>query len=310
MQKLQELEQQIAPARDDLLSGASELALRAIKIFQDMLQGTEEMDAADIEQRLVDTARALTEAQPAMASLFQLGNTVLLSVRGSRSAAEINSRCLEALSRFEKHLCDSVDAIASRVVDLIPPGDLVFAYSFSSTVVSALVNARSGGRFFRVVCTETRPAMEGRKFATQFAAGGIEVIHTFDNALGLILPQCRVAFMGCDSVGRPGVVNKVGSWTLVLACRELNIPVYALCGTEKFVDDERVFEFEKHERPGEEVWEDAPAGVRILNRQFELIPTSWLTGLVTEHGILTEKDIDEYVSKLEVHEALTLETAV
>ena len=110
--------------------------------------------------------------------------------------------------------------------------------------------------------------------------------------------------MGCDCIGSPGVVNKVGSWSLAVACRELGIPLYALAGTEKFVSDDRLFEFEKHERPGQEVWDAAPKGVRVLNRQFELVPISLLTGLVTERGIVTEDNIDKYVSKLEVHEAL------
>ncbi len=309
MQKPHELEEMVAPIRDDLLSGAAEIALRAITVFQGMLQGTEDMPVAEVEARLVKTARTLTEAQPAMAPLFHLGNTVLLACRGAKTVAQIQERCQEALMSFEKQLCESADAIADLAFDLIPPGELVFAYSFSSTVVSSLVNARSRGRFFRVVCTEARPAMEGRKFATMLAAGGIEVMHTFDNALGLVLPQCRAAFMGVDCVARPGLVNKVGSWPLAMACKELNIPVYALCGTEKFVDDERVFQFERHDRPGAEVWADAPKGVRVLNRQFELIPLSWLTGIVTEHGILKEKEIDAYVSKLEVHDALKLENS-
>lgn len=309
MRTVQELAQLVDPIRDDLLSGAAEIALRAITVFQTMLHGTEQMSVEEVQSRLTDTGCALIKAQPAMAPLFHLSNNVLISARGAESVAEIHQRCHQALDKFEKQLCDSVDGIANFVFDLIPPGELIFAYSFSSTVVSSLINAHSKGRFFRVVSTEARPAMEGRKFATMLAAGGIEIIHTFDNALGLVLPNCRAAFMGCDCVARPGVVNKVGSWLLAMACKELGIPVYALCGTEKFVDDERLFEFEKHDRPGEEVWSEAPKGVRVLNHQFELIPFSWLSGLVTEHGILQEKDIGRYISKLEVHDALKLESS-
>lgn len=307
MPELNEMDRMVEPISDDLLSGAAEIALRAITVFQSALKGTESMTVAQVEERLVAVARALTRAQPAMAPLFHLGNKVLLSVRGCRTVGEVQERCQASLMSFEKQLCDSADAIADYAFDLIPPGELVFAYSFSSTVVSSLVNARSRGRFFRVLSTEARPAMEGRKFATMLAAGGIEVLHTFDNALGLVLPQCRAAFMGCDCVGRPGLVNKVGSWLLAMACKELNIPIYALTGTEKFVEDERVFEFEKHDRPGSEVWEDLPKGVRVLNRHFELIPLRWLTGVVTEQGILGEEDIHQHVSKLEVHEAMRLE---
>lgn len=147
--------------------------------------------------------------------------------------------------------------------------------------------------------------MEGRKLATMLASAGVEVVHTFDSAMGLFLPNCRAAFMGVDAVARPGIVNKVGSWLLALACRELNIPLYALSGTEKFVTDDVLFSFEDFERPGTEIWSDAPKGVSVMNRQFELIPFSWIAGLVTEDGILrSEADVEKYVDAIQVHPEL------
>lgn len=299
----------VKPIRDDLMSGAAELALRAITIFQAELNGPAAESTARLKERLTETARALIDAQPAMAPIFHLCNTVLLAVHKSSSVEAIKQDCQAALDKFEKTLCDSAAVIADEVFDLIPPGELIFAYSFSSTVVSALLNARAKGRYFRVACTEARPSMEGRKLASRLASGGIEVIHTFDNAMGLILPNCSTAFMGCDCVGSPGVVNKVGSWVLAVACRELGIPLYALSGTEKIVNDDRLFEFEKHERPSDEVWDFTTKGIRVLNHQFDLVPFNLLSGLVTEQGILKEPDIEQYISKLEVHEALKLQPA-
>lgn len=309
MKRLQELSDLIPPIADDLTSGAAEIALRAITVFQTVLEACDNLTPAEVKAHLVETAIALKDAQPAMAPLFHLGNTVLLNIESANSVAEIKQKTSQALMNFEKRLCASAEVIADSVYELIPPGELVFAYSFSTTVVSSLLNARSKGKFFRVVCSESRPSMEGRKLATMLASGGIEVINTFDTALGLVLSECRAAFMGCDVVGRPGVVNKVGSWLLAVACRELRIPLYALSGTEKFVGDERLFEFEKHERPGQEVWADVPKGVRVLNRQFELVPHQLIAGLVTEQGILHEADIGQFVSKMEVHPALKLESS-
>jgi translation initiation factor 2B subunit (eIF-2B alpha/beta/delta family) len=298
----------IQPIRDDLLSGAAEIALRAITVFQSVLSG-EQTSAAQLKSNLTFTAKSLIEAQQAMAPLFHLGNDVLLAIESAQTVEDVQDRCQSALTKFEKMLCASASTIADIAYDLIDPGELIFAYSFSSTVVSALLNARARGRFFRVVCTEARPSMEGRKLASRLASGGIEVIHTFDNAMGLVLGNCSAAFMGCDCIARPGVVNKVGSWMLAVACRELNVPLYALSGTEKFVTDERLFEFERHERPGVEVWDNTPKGVAVLNQQFDLVPFNLLTGLVTEKGILKEQDIEPYVSNFSVHRALTLEAA-
>jgi translation initiation factor 2B subunit (eIF-2B alpha/beta/delta family) len=309
MKTREELEAMVAPIRDDLMSGAAEIALQAITIFRSVLAESQTDDVKKLKQLLAETAKAVIKAQPAMAPLFHLGNTVLIAVQNAGTVDELKESCDEALEKFEKRLCESASIIADHVYELIPPGELVFAYSFSSTVVTSLMNARSQRKFFRVVCSESRPSLEGRKLAGVLAQAGVEVIHTFDSAMGLILPQCRAAFMGCDAVANPGIVNKVGSWLLALACRELGIPLYALAGTEKFVTDERLFEFEDFSRPGKEVWAEAPNGVRILNNQFELIPFSWIKGLVTEHGILQEKEIEQYVSKLEVHEALKLQSS-
>jgi len=294
----------VEPITNDVLSGAAELALQAISIFQTLLSEEKSPNIEDLRSALVVASKALVEAQPAMAPLFHLSNQILYAARQPGTDRQVRKNCQEALDRFEKFLCDSVSKIADQAFDLIPPGELVFAYSFSSTVVSCLLNARARGRYFRVACSESRPSLEGRKLATHLANGGIEVIFTFDSAMGLVLPNCSVAFMGCDCIGIPGLVNKVGSLLLALACRDMGIPLYALCGTEKFVTDDRLFEFENHERPGSEVWEEPPKGVKVLNKQFELIPLKYLSGVVTEQGIVTEQNLAKYLSNLPVHEAL------
>ncbi|MDZ4835352.1 MAG: hypothetical protein SGJ27_16360 [Candidatus Melainabacteria bacterium] len=297
----------VKPIIEDLQSGAAELALRAIAVFQTIMANKADQAPDEVRKQLQHAGKLLVAGQPAMAPLFHLCNKVLISIDDAKTTPELIDKCQKTLDDYEKMLCDSVAKIADAAFELIEPGSLVFAYSFSSTVVSALLNARSKGRYFRVACTEARPSMEGRKLATVLAAGGIEVIHTFDNAMGLILPNCTAAFMGCDCIARPGVVNKVGSWMLAVACRELKVPLYALAGSEKFVGDERLFEFESHDRPGEEVWEEAPKGVRILNSQFDLVPFDLLNGLVTESGVLKEADVEQHLHKYDVHEALKLE---
>jgi translation initiation factor 2B subunit (eIF-2B alpha/beta/delta family) len=310
MDKKKQIAELIQPISDDLLSGAAEIALKAIFIYQTVMNMEPNADLTTLKADIYETARALVECQPAMAPLFHLSNKVLFATQQTNSPDELRKSCQDALDEFERNLCESVGKIAELVYDLIPPGEMVFAYSFSSTVVSCLLNARARGRYFRVACSESRPSWEGRKLSTRLASGGIEVIHTFDSAMGIVLPTCSVAFMGCDCVGAPGLVNKVGSLLLALSCQEMGIPLYALCGTEKFVTDERLFEFENHERPGSEVWSDPPKGVKVVNRQFELIPTKLLTGLVTEDGILKEQDIAQHLlSQTPVHEALRLEPA-
>ena len=299
----------VKPIEDDLLSGAAELALRAIIIFQTIMKEKSGDSPEKLREYLAEAAQELVRAQPAMAPVFHLANAVMIAITDANSSEEIIEKCQQTLDEFERTLCASAAKIADLAYELIEPGSMVFAYSFSSTVVSALLNARSRGRYFRVVSTEARPSMEGRKLASRLSSGGIEVVHTFDTAMGLVLPSCSVAFMGCDCIAQPGVVNKIGSWMLAIGCRELKVPLYALSGTEKFVGEDRMFEFEKHTRPGEEVWEDAPKEINVVNNQFDLVPFDLLSGLVTERGILKEADIRDLISSYAVHDSLKLETA-
>jgi translation initiation factor eIF-2B subunit delta len=309
MNSREQMEKLLEPIGEDLTSGAADLALQGVMVFRMLVAESGDQPPEQLKQALVETGRRLVHGQPAMAPLFNLANSVLSATKDIESSEKLVQVCEATLDQFETRLCESAARIADLVYDLIPAGELIYAHSFSSTVVSSLLNARNQRKFFRAVCTEARPSLEGRKAASMLAAAGMEVLYTFDSAMGLILPECSVAFMGCDSVSRPGIVNKVGSWLLALACREIGIPLYALAGTEKFVDEERMFAFEDDERPGSEVWDEPPKGVRVLNRQYELIPYSWLSGLITERGILQEADVDQLVSELDVHEALKLEPA-
>lgn len=302
-----ELDRMISEVTNDLLSGAAELALRAVNIFRYAISDEcgGDRSLAGVKSSLTIISKKLIKGHPAMAPIFNLCNQILFAAEKSATTEELEAVVAKSLDEFETRLCNSASKIAETATQLIPYGELVFAYSFSSTVISALLNARSNLRSFRVICTESRPSMEGRKLASVLASSGIEVVHSFDSAMGLYLPTCRVAFMGVDAIARPGIVNKVGSWLLALACRELNIPLYALTGTEKFITDDQLFNFEDFERPGSEIWADPPKGVTVLNRQFELIPFSWIAGVVTEDGILRgEADVEKYVDAISVHSAL------
>jgi translation initiation factor eIF-2B subunit delta len=299
----------VRPIQEDLLSGAAEIALRAITIFQAVLTLDTTTDVDSLRANLIECAHALLNAQPAMAPVFHLCNQVLSTAEKAKSAEALRADCQKTLTDYEKKLCDDVAKIADYVMDVIPPGELIFAYSFSSTVVSCLLAARARGRYFRVACTESMPSMEGRKLASQLAEGKIEVMYTYDSAMGLVLPNCSVAFMGCDCVGAPGLVNKAGSLLLALACKDMGIPLYCLASTDKFVSEDRLFEFENHERPGSEVWSDAPQEVRVLNRQFELIPVHYISGIITEKGLIRENQVEEQITQFRVHDALALSSA-
>src|SRR5690606_487240 len=66
----------VEPIQNDLLSGAAELALRAISIFQMVLSESEADSEDELRAVLKATAISLVDCQPAMAPIFHLSNSV------------------------------------------------------------------------------------------------------------------------------------------------------------------------------------------------------------------------------------------
>ncbi|MGD8289738.1 MAG: hypothetical protein PVI31_14005, partial [Gemmatimonadota bacterium] len=96
---------------------------------------------------------------------------------------------------------------------------------------------------------------------------------------------------GADSIGDRGVVNKVGSAALAHAAHAAGVPVYVFCDSTKIlpVGFPQVIE---DDRPGQEVWEEAPEGVSIWNRYFETVPLGLITAVVTDEGVLGPDEVE------------------
>ena len=78
---------------------------------------------------------------------------------------------------------------------------------------------------------------------------------------------------------------------IALAARELNLPVYVLSDTSKFINAEMLSGAEGDLHNAAELWTAAPRGVVIMNRYFEPTPLAYLTKIITEDGLLDPKDV-------------------
>jgi translation initiation factor 2B subunit (eIF-2B alpha/beta/delta family) len=101
---------------------------------------------------------------------------------------------------------------------------------------------------------------------------GIPVTVIVDAAMYRFLPRAQMVFVGADSISPRGLVNKTGTALLALAAAKLSVPMYALCGSEKFLP-------ESYEPPAEPP------------NYFESTPLEYLTGIVTEDGVLRPTEI-------------------
>ncbi|MFA5076658.1 MAG: translation initiation factor eIF-2B subunit [Patescibacteria group bacterium] len=185
---------------------------------------------------------------------------------------------------------------------LIKNGDYIFTHCHSSTVERILVDAQKDGKKIKVFNTETRPLFQGRITAKNLLKQGIDVTMVADSAAGFLIAEesgkdilMDKVLIGADVVISNGAaINKIGSFNIALAAAANNVPVYIVAHLLK-TDDDGIVYIEK--RADREIWPSAPKKLKILNFAFDLVPAHYITGLVTEFGILTPAEVKKVVKQ-------------
>jgi translation initiation factor eIF-2B subunit delta len=300
----QQVKGRIEAIRRDNTSGAVALTVQGAETLALLARVSQARSAAAFRTELLEAGQALVTAQPAMASLFNLVNAVLLSVEEARDVDAMRETVGEKARRFVAELEQRSQRIAKAALGLIYDGATLMTISYSATVLAALLRTREAGKRFRVLCPESRPQREGVALAQRLGDEGIEVLVIVDAAVAHFMDKVQLAFVGADSLSAQGLVNKVGTYGLALAARAHNVPFYALCGKEKFLPSARPFHRMIAERDPREVLPRASANVRAINVYFDLTPLDLLSGVVTERGALSPQDILSALEAMRIHPGL------
>lgn len=273
----------IALLASDRESGASEILDEAIAIFRDAL-------AAGMPP--LPVARAVCRAQPSMASVWNAA----LEMLGPDGAPER----LEVFAQRVARGTEAAMRIGSEffLTDLERPFRVV-TLSFSRSVAT-LLEAIAERRDVRVSCSESRPALEGRRLASRLASAGMAVTCFSDAAIGQALGAAEAVIVGADAVAPEWCLNKSGTRLVAAAASQQGIPVYIVATRDKFVGHAVAARLVMREGAPAEIWESPPAGVSIRNPYFEPTPLELVTSLITDVGVIgaaLAADVCEAVSR-------------
>jgi translation initiation factor 2B subunit (eIF-2B alpha/beta/delta family) len=245
---------------------------------------------------VVAAARALADAQPAMAALLSLGTRAVLVARKAEreeaGPAERVARIEEAIDAWRTDFARAGEDVVARAAETLPASGWVATTTRSSLVERALLAAHRSGRSIHVLCAESRPMNEGGQLAAALAEAGVPVWFAVDGALALLLPQAGAVWLGADAVRERTFVAKAGTYALLLVARELTLPAYVLAQRVKFVPD-RCRRLTLPRRDPAEVWAEAPRGVNVVNLPFEEVPLALVRGVVTEGGFLGPREVED-----------------
>ena len=268
MEPSHELNQRIEALAADRTTGASGIVARTLDIL---------ITAKASEIDLREVTKALRLAQPTMASVWNAAAAALSDdpTRLTQFAERVR-RAPAALARFATtHFAEDVSERPLRVVTL----------SCSGSVVVAL-KAIHATRLVHVSCSESRPALEGRRLAGELVAIGIPVTYFSDAAIAQALYDADAVLVGADAIAATWFLNKTGTRMLAAAATQQGVPVYVVASRDKFAGREMAERLVIRSGEPAEVWDSPPQGVAVQNPYFELIPLDLVTAVISDVGIL------------------------
>jgi len=164
------------------------------------------------------------------------------------------------------------------------------------TALAPIYLAHEAGRQVQVFAGESRPVLQGARLtAWELTHAGIPCTVIADAAAGALMRAAQVdlVLVGADHIARNGdFANKIGTYGLAVLAFHHSVPFYC-CAPSSTIDlglaDGDAIPIEQ--RPAEEVKTlagrpVAPAEAGALNPAFDVTPARYVTGYVTDRGVV------------------------
>lgn len=284
------------------VQGARNAAIAAVKAVQTLAQQTKAASKTEMLAELSQAQQLIFQTRETEPLMRNAVRCLIRQVQNSSkvNVSELSSLLVAAADEFLSELDASRERTAEIGAKRIQNGMTIFTHCHSSTATRMLAKAKQDGKSFKVICTETRPAFQGRITAREMVELGIETTFIVDSATRAFIPKADFVIVGADAITSEGnVVNKIGTSGLAVLANEARKPLYVVSELLKFDPVTLYGELEGIEqRNPAEVWSDAPEKLDVRNPAFDVTPNRYIHGLICEAGIIPPQGVLEVVRRV------------
>ncbi|MDR1964809.1 MAG: S-methyl-5-thioribose-1-phosphate isomerase [Planctomycetaceae bacterium] len=237
---------------------------------------------------------ALNRMKAKAESCYELKNVAkIIDVLFSEAKAihEEDRRICRLIGMFGQELFKDGDALLTHC----NAGGL--ATADYGTALAVFFAATEKGKTIRVFADETRPLLQGARLtAWELMQRGIDVTLICDSMAAMVMKQGKIngVVVGADRIAANGdTANKIGTYSVAISAKVHGVPFYVAAPVSTFdltLADGNGIPIE--ERDPEEICygfgkRTAPEGVNVYNPAFDVTPAEFITGIITEHGIIS-----------------------
>ena len=297
---MEELEKEVEELRKENVMGADFLSNWALELFKKYILLQKKVP--NLEE-LKSFALKLIQTRQSMAPVFNKIMYFLHEIAQKMKDHLTFTELLINITLIHKNMKKIEDAgqyrINKFILNKIPDGTVILTHSNSSSVLRALKHVASKKKI-KAVVTESRPMNEGRLAAKELIKY-MPVTYILDIAAGYWMKHEKVdlLLLGADSVTLNGnLINKIGTYSLALLAKDLDIPFHAICNKWKF--DLRELLNQKitiEEKPIKEVWDHAIDNKNLIikNYYFDITPNYLIKSYITDLGEIKPEKIREEI---------------
>ena len=290
--------------RDMVVRGAP--AIGATAAFGMVLAAYEGSTQNTVQDTLNTAAGVLLASRPTAVNLsWAVARLLRCAETASEAGYDIPTTLLDEAEKLADEDVAINKALGSHGAALIRDGDTILHHCNTGalatvdygTALGVIRTAHEQGKHIHVLVDETRPRLQGARLtAWELKQYGIPFTLIADNAAGHFMRtgQVDIVMVGADRVAANGdVANKIGTYKLAVVAQANGIPFYPCVPTSTIDltlptgDDIPIEERSESEvldllYQGQPI---APEGTRAANPAFDVSPSRYVTGIVTENGI-------------------------
>ena len=267
-------------------------------------------DPQAFRERLQEVIDRIGASRPTAVNLFwglsRMNNTALETAgRGVDAMRRALFDQAMHIRDFDKDVCRRIGANGAAVIQ---DGDTVLTHCNAGglatadygTALACMFAAHEQGKKFDVYADETRPLLQGARLTTwELKQAGIPVTLICDNMAGhcMKLKKIDKVIVGADRIAANGdAANKIGTYSVAVLARAHDIPFYVAAPSSTFdLSLQKGVYIPIEERDPSEVTAPfgtriAPEGVAVYNPAFDVTPADFITGIITEFGIVDHPD--------------------
>jgi methylthioribose-1-phosphate isomerase len=301
--------------RDMVTRGAGSVGVAAaFAVAQAALQ-TKAVTARELCTQLAITVKSTTEARPTAITLQSAAESCLAAAKGTEDIAQLRQQVKTAAASVLSRDMEASRAIGEaghlllkkrcRILTHCNAGAL--AFQDHGTALAVVRFAHATAKQPHVFVSETRPWLQGSRLTTwELQQEQIPHELVVDSMCAHLFQQNRVdaVIVGADRIAANGdVANKIGTYDKAILAHEHNVPFYVAAPTNTFDLSTRNGQgIQIEERGAQEVLtvtgrlgsgridtvQVAPDGTSALNPVFDITPAKYVTGFITERGVLTD----------------------